>query len=254
MSGAPRAAWIIGGSSGIGRALALRLANRGTRVVVSARDEDALAEVARSRPDTISGVALDLLDDVSVADAMHRIRDDVGTLDLVICSAAYWRMGNLEETATSDLKRTLDTNVVAPFDVIKRCLDLELLAPGARIALLSSVAGFNGLPNAVAYGTSKAALTHMAESLRFDLERLGYRLTVVHPGFVDTPMTAENPFPMPFIVSSETAAARIVDGLDAGRFEIVFPRRLAWPLKILRMLPYGLSFGLLKRATGGSGA
>ena len=245
-----RTAWIIGASSGIGRELARELAVRGWQVIVSARNAEALASLRKEHPDALLDIPFDGLD----ADALTAALDDVagraGPVDLLICSAAFWRMGGLADTSPEDFTRTLTTNVVAPFTIIKRTLERGLLSAGARVAVLSSVAGFNGLPNAVAYGSSKAALTHMAESLRFDLAALGYHLSVVHPGFVATPMTADNPFPMPFIMPADAAARRILTGIERGRFEIAFPRRLVWSLKLIRMLPYAIAFPLLKRLTG----
>ncbi|MGR9091903.1 MAG: SDR family NAD(P)-dependent oxidoreductase [Gammaproteobacteria bacterium] len=245
-----RTAWVIGASSGIGRELARALAGRGWQVVISARRAEALAALRQEHPAALIDIAFDVLDPAALATALGDVGRRAGKLDLLICSAAFWRMGGLADTEPEDFTRTLQTNVVAPFTIIKRTIEHELLSPGATIAVLSSVAGFNGLPNAVSYGSSKAALTHMAESLRFDLAALGYRMTVVHPGFVDTPMTAANPFPMPFIMPAAEAARRILAGLERGRFEIAFPRRLAWVLKLLRALPYALSYPLLKRLTG----
>ncbi len=245
-----RTAWIIGASSGIGRELARELAADGWQVIVSARNAEALASLRKEHPDALLDIPFDVLD----ADALTTSLDDVasrtGPVDLLICSAAFWRMGGLADTPPEEFTRTLTTNVVAPFAIIKGTLERGLLRAGARIAVLSSVAGFNGLPNAVAYGSSKAALTHMAESLRFDLTALGYHLSVVHPGFVATPMTADNPFPMPFIMPADAAARRILRGIERGRFEIAFPRRLVWSLKLIRMLPYAIAFPLLKRLTG----
>lgn len=248
-----RTAWVIGASSGIGRELARALAGQGWQVVISARSADALAALRQEYPDALLDVAFDVLDPAALASALDDVASRAGNIDLLICSAAFWRMGGLADTEPEDFTRTLQTNVVAPFTIIKRTIEHQLLNPGATVAVLSSVAGFNGLPNAVSYGSSKAALTHMAESLRFDLAALGYRMTVVHPGFVETPMTAGNPFPMPFIMPATEAARRILAGLEKGRFEIVFPRRLAWILKLIRALPYALSYPLLKRLTAGGG-
>lgn len=245
-------AWIIGASSGIGRELARKLAGRGWQVVVSARNADALAALRDEHAGAIIDVAFDVLDATALTTALDAVATRAGNVDLLICAAAFWRMGGLDDTTPEDFSRTLETNVVAPFRIIGATLAAGLLSPGATVAVISSVAGFNGLPNAVAYGSSKAALTHMAESLRFDLAARGYRMSVVHPGFVATPMTANNPFPMPFIMPADAAARRILAGIERGRFEIAFPRRLVWILKLIRALPYALGFPLLKHLTGSS--
>jgi short-subunit dehydrogenase len=119
-----------------------------------------------------------------------------------------------------------------------------------HIALVASVAGYGGLPTAVAYGPTKAALINMAESLRLDCERLGIKLQLVDPGFVKTPLTDRNDFPMPFLMPVEEAVDAFVAGLASDRFEIVFPRRFALLLKLLNMLPYGAYFAAVRRMTG----
>ena len=119
-----------------------------------------------------------------------------------------------------------------------------------QIAVNASLAGYRGLPGAAAYGASKAAAIHLCEALRFDCERQGIRLQLVNPGFVDTAMTQRNSFPMPFMVSLEEAAVRVVDGFARDRFEIVFPRRLAWLMKGMRLLPYPAYFWAMRKLAG----
>jgi short-subunit dehydrogenase len=118
-----------------------------------------------------------------------------------------------------------------------------------QIAIVSSVAGYRGLPRAIAYSATKAALIAMAESLKFDLDQTGVMINVINPGFVKTPLTDRNDFPMPFLMPVEAAAKRIADGLARGRFEIAFPRRFAAILKLMRILPYALYFPLVGRTT-----
>jgi short-subunit dehydrogenase len=118
-----------------------------------------------------------------------------------------------------------------------------------RIVLVSSVAGYRGLPRAAAYGASKAALTHLGEALRLSLAPDNITVQVVNPGFVATPLTAKNDFPMPFLMPAEDAAQRILKGLAGSAFEITFPRRFTYFLKLLRILPYGLYFRVLAWAT-----
>ena len=118
-----------------------------------------------------------------------------------------------------------------------------------HVAVVSSVAGYRGLPSASAYGPTKAALINLCESLKPDLDRFGVKISVVNPGFVRTPLTDRNPFPMPFLMEVDDAAARLAAGLDTGKFEITFPRRFTYLVKLARILPYGLYFRLVKRAT-----
>lgn len=119
-----------------------------------------------------------------------------------------------------------------------------------QIAVNASLAGYRGLPGAAAYGASKAAAIHLCEALRFDCERQGIRLQLVNPGFVDTAMTKRNSFPMPFMLTLDEAATRVVDGFARGGFEVAFPRRLAWLMKALRLLPYPVYFWMVRRLAG----
>jgi short-subunit dehydrogenase len=119
-----------------------------------------------------------------------------------------------------------------------------------HIAVVSSVAGYRGLPQAAAYGPTKAALINLCEALKPDLDRYQVRISVINPGFIRTPLTDLNEFPMPFLMEADVAARRIVRGLDAGKFEITFPRRFTFMLKVARMLPYALYFPMVKRTTG----
>ncbi len=122
-----------------------------------------------------------------------------------------------------------------------------------QVAVNASVAGYRGLPKAAAYGASKAAAIHLCEALKFDCDNMGVVMQVVNPGFIDTPLTRKNDFPMPFLLPMDEAGRRVVDGFEKGRFEVTFPRRLAFILKLLRIAPYALYFPLVARATGWKG-
>jgi short-subunit dehydrogenase len=119
-----------------------------------------------------------------------------------------------------------------------------------QIGVNASIAGYGGLPRAAAYGATKAAMIHMCEALRFDCENLGLVMQVINPGFVETPLTGKNDFPMPFLVKQDEAARRVVDGFATGGFEITFPRRFAYMVKAINLLPYPLYFAIVSRMTG----
>jgi short-subunit dehydrogenase len=119
-----------------------------------------------------------------------------------------------------------------------------------QIAVNASIAGYGGLPKSAAYGATKAAMINMCEALKFDCDNLGLTLQLVNPGFVETPLTDKNDFPMPFLMKNEDAARRVCDGFAAGGFEITFPRRFAYLLKAVNLLPYPLYFAVVGRLTG----
>lgn len=246
--------WITGASTGIGRALALRLAAQGKTVAVSARGKDrlnAVATEARSLSGGIHAYPCDVTDGERVRDTVARIESDLGPIACaVLCAGTHLPMPAREFSAET-VRSLLETNVMGQAHPIEALLPGMLARGTGRIAVVSSVAGYVGLPTAAAYGASKAALINMCESLRAELDGSGVVIQLVSPGFVKTPLTDRNRFRMPHIISAEAAAEAIADGLDSDRFEIHFPKIFTRQLKALRLLPYRFLFPLLKRATGG---
>ena len=243
-------AWVTGASSGIGEALARRLARDGARVAVSARGVAALETLAAAAPGSLMPVPLDVVDPAACAAAVARIEAELGAIDLAVLNAGTHKPMSAADFSAATLRRLMEINLFG----VAHCLEPVLARMAARrrghIALVASVAGYGGLPTAVAYGPTKAALINMAESLRLDCERLGIKLQLVDPGFVKTPLTDRNDFPMPFLMPVEEAVDAFVAGLASDRFEIVFPRRFALLLKLLNMLPYGAYFAAVRRMTG----
>jgi NADP-dependent 3-hydroxy acid dehydrogenase YdfG len=247
-------AWITGASSGIGRGLALALAAGGWTVAVTARSADALEELGRES-ETLSGQILAFPGDVRNAAAMkaclEHINEVAGAVALCIANAGVYLpqdglSGNAEEW-----QRTIDVNLTGTVNVILPVIDQMKTRGRGQIAIVSSVAGYRGLPTSAAYGATKAALINMAESLKFDLDRAGIRIQLINPGFVDTPATKSNPFPMPYLMTVEQAVSEIRSGLtDTRRFEIAFPGPFVRRLKALRLLPYRFYFRLIAKTTG----
>lgn len=149
--------------------------------------------------------------------------------------------------AVEPVRMLVETNLMGVVHGLVAVMPRFIARGAGHIAVVSSVAGYRGLPTAAAYGATKAALINMCEALMPDLERHGVRLSLINPGFVRTPLTDQNDFPMPFLMEVDEAARRIVSGLDSRRFEITFPRRLSWPLKLMRCLPYALYFPLTRQ-------
>ncbi len=242
--------WITGASSGIGRALALALARQGRLVIASARDGAALgvlANAARGLPGRVVPLALDVTDPGAVAAALAKIEAEHGPLAQAVLNAGTHIPMGAADFKSATLRKLIAVNLMGAAHGLEAMLPGMLARRGGRIAVVSSVAGYRGLPSAAAYSASKAAVIAMCEALRPDCAAKGVTLQVINPGFVETPLTAKNDFPMPMMISAEKAADYIVAGLASERFEIAFPRRFAFIMKLLRILPYGLFFAVTKK-------
>lgn len=241
--------WVIGASTGIGAALARRLIRAGARVALSARDAGRLAEVAGLSPQ----VCLCPLD-VAEPGALPRVATDIaarwGGVDAVFFVAARYRAVRAWELETDDIDATLRTNVAAVMQGCAAVLPAMLERGSGALVIVSSVAGYRGLPKALVYGASKAALINFAEALYLDLHPRGLGVHLVCPGFVETPLTANNDFHMPALISPDEAAGHILSGLRRGDFHIHFPKRFTRWLLLLRLLPARLYFAAVRKVTG----
>jgi NAD(P)-dependent dehydrogenase (short-subunit alcohol dehydrogenase family) len=247
-------AWITGASSGIGRELALALARRGVTVAASARSRDALeALAAEAGADPANGrilpTPLDVTDRAAVkAAAEAAIRVFRGPPDLAVLNAGTFLPMAAEAFDAARYRAQVEVDLMGAVHLLEALLPAYLAARRGHIAIVASVAGYRGLPAAAAYGATKAALINLAESLKHDCDRAGVKLQLVNPGYVKTPLTDTNDMPAPMPV--EKAVARMIAGLQTRRFEITFPRRFTWRLKLLRLLPYRLYFAITRRRTG----
>jgi len=246
-----RRVWVVGASSGIGESFARALIGRGARVALSARNAKSLAQIAATGdPEQTLQLPLDVTRPAELAAAFDRINASWSGLDLAILLAGSYhqvRAGDLDATQARSL---IETNLIG---VVNTC---ALLAPAfsrsaqGAIAVVSSVAGYGGLPNSLIYGATKAALINLTETLYLDLAPRGIGVYLINPGFVKTPLTDKNKFKMPALISAEEAALKIITGLEQGKFEIHFPRRFTLWLKLLRLVPYRLYFPLIHKITG----
>ena len=188
--------------------------------------------------------------DVTDADAAHRLARQLGDMtpiDLVVISSGSWQAMRPTELDPAVFREAVDINFTGVINVLSAVIPAMVEHGGGHIAIVASVSGYRGLPNAAAYSPMKAALINLAESIRPQLMRKGVHVTIVNPGFVDTPMTSVNKFPMPFLMSAETAADRIAKGLYSRRYEIAFPTRFVMILKLLRILPNSVFFWIVNK-------
>lgn len=253
MKPADGVAWVTGASSGIGRATALELARRGWTVCITARRISELEQLA-AEAEVLSGRMVAHVGDVTDTDGMAQLVDAIervhGPIALAFFNAGvapYTRAGALDVEA---FRTALNVNVLGVANGLAPVLARMGERRKGQVAVNASIAGYRGLPKAAAYGASKAAAIHLCEALKFDCDNLGLTMQVVNPGFIDTPLTRKNDFPMPFLMSMDDAAKRVVDGFERGNFEIIFPKRLALILKVMRLLPYAWYFPLVTRQTG----
>ena len=239
--------WIVGASSGIGEATASALHAQGAVVVVSARKQAALQAFVDRHPGS-QALALDATDRQAVQLAATGLLAQ-GRLDCVVYCAGHYTAMRAWSLDVGEGLRHMAVNYQGALYLLEAVLPTLLAQGGGHISLVGSVAGYRGLPNSLVYGPSKAALIHLAEALYLDLKDRGVAVSLVNPGFVQTPLTANNQFRMPALITPPEAARAMLRGWAAGHFEIHFPKRFTRLLQCMRLLPYRLYFALVARAT-----
>lgn len=245
-----RRVWLIGASTGIGRATASALHAAGAQVIVSARKQQALESFVAEHPGA-QAMALDVTDMHAVRQCSNQIFSQ-GHVDCVMYCAGHYHAMEASRMDLADMQRHIQVNYLGALYLIDAVVPLWLALPrGQRghISLVGSVAGYRGLPRSLAYGPTKAALINLAENLYLDLHAHGVGVSLINPGFVDTPLTAQNRFKMPALLTPYQAAAAILRGWARGAFEIHFPGRFTMWLKVLRCLPYRAYFAVTRRLT-----
>jgi short-subunit dehydrogenase len=234
--------WITGASTGIGRELAIQLAASGVKIAASARSVEKLQSLGAN----VFPFPLDVANPQAARATVDKIEQELGPVDLAIFAAGIY-----SEVVATDIDEKLfasimATNYLGTVNCLAAVLPKMLTRRQGHISWIASVTGYRGLPKAAAYGPSKAALISLAESLKPELDQHGISLSVINPGFVATPMTSKNDFPMPFLMQPQEAARRTLIGLENKKFEITYPTRLVAILKFARLLPYGIYFWLIK--------
>ena len=241
-------AWVTGASAGLGRGVALELARRGFTVFATARRADlleALAHEAEGLPGHIHAAPGDVTDRAGMAALFAEI-EARGPVALAVLNAGGGWRDKPGDFGGEAFQRTFAVNVQGVANSANPVLNAMLARGRGQIAVVGSLIGYGGVPNAYAYGPSKAAVISLAVGLRFLAESKGVHVQVVNPGYVKTELTAGNRYPMPFLMECDAACLRICDGLARGGFEIRFPRRLAWLTRLVQSLPYPLLFALFR--------
>jgi short-subunit dehydrogenase len=238
--------WLIGASSGIGAALAAEALAGGARVALSARRAERLQAVAAGHPQALV-LPFDICEQAAWTSRHAELLAAFGGLDLIVFCAADYQPERSWEVAPARAAHMLTVNLGSVYTGLATVLPDMLARGSGGIAIVASVAGYLGLPNASVYGPTKAALINLAELLYVDLRPRGLSVYLINPGFVQTALTARNDFAMPALQTPQAAARAICRGLAAGRFEIHFPRRFTLAMKLLRWLPYRLRFHLMSR-------
>jgi len=231
-----KSVWITGASSGIGKALAIKFAKEGWKVAISARRGELLKNIAQDN--NIFDYSLDVTDEKKVGEVFKKILEGFKNIDLCIFSAGTYEPKLEKEISQEQIRKTMEVNFFGVVNCIKAVEEYFKNMKNGHISIVSSIAGYRGLPNSSGYGPSKAALSNLAESLYFDFKKHNVKVSLISPGFIKTPMTDKNKFRMPFIKSPEFAADKIYNGLvKSNAFEITFPKQLTIIFKFFRILP-----------------
>lgn len=252
----PQRIWLTGATSGIGEAVANKLLDEGHQVVLSARNADKLAALCGERPNAIA-LPLDISDQHAVLEAAQQIENRLGALDLALLNAGTCEYLDAQAFDIALIKRVFDANLYGTLYCVDAALPLLRAArkEGGHplLAATSSASAYVPLPRAEAYGGSKAAISYFLESLRLGLDQEGIRVSLIHPGFVKTPLTDLNDFPMPMRISADQAADALLNGLAKGHLDVHFPRRFTYIVKLLGILPPRLRHAIGLRMTRSQG-
>lgn len=224
--------WIIGASTGLGRALAEVLHREGAQLVLSARSSDRLAEICRALPNT-RAVPFDVTD----LDAVRQAVVNVGRVDGLVYNAGTYDQISVADWDTEAALTISDVNYSGALRVLGETVPAFVREGRGDITLIGSLAGYHGLPNAISYGASKAALISLAETMRHDLAGTGVTVRIVNPGFIKTRLTDKNSFRMPMLMTPEDAADRVLRAMSRRRFRTDFPAPFSWVIRLIDYLP-----------------
>ena len=240
-------AWVTGAGTGIGRALAKRLAETGWIVAASARPARDLDNLAAEVPGRITSFQLDVTDERACAATAAAIAASLGPVDLAVFNAGSYFPTTAEDFSVANFRKTVDVNLMGEINCMGPLVPAMVARRSGHIVLMASLTGYVGLPTAASYGATKAALISVAQAFKPDFERFGVTISVINPGFVKTPLTDKNTFPMPFLIDTEEAVDHIMAGIDSRRFEISFPWQMAAAIRLLASVPNWAKFAITRR-------
>jgi short-subunit dehydrogenase len=240
-------AWVTGAGTGIGRALARRLAEDGWIVAASARTARDLDSLAAEVPGRITSFQLDVTDEKAAADTGALIESSLGPVDLAVFNAGAYFPTTATNFSVGNFRKTVDLNLMGVVNCMGPIVPGMVARRSGHIAVMGSQTAFVGLPTAASYGATKAALNSMAEAFKPDFDQYGVTITVINPGFVKTPATDKNTFPMPFLIDADKAVDHIMRGLEAKKFAINFPFGMVASIRLLAALPQWARFAVTRR-------
>lgn len=247
MDGTTGTAWVTGAGSGIGRALARRLAETGWTVAVSARTARDLDTLAAEVPGRITAFLLDVTDAAACVETGRQIEASLGPVDLAVFNAGSYFPTTAEDFSVANFKKTVDVNLMGEVNCMGAVVPSMLARRAGHVVLMGSLTGLVGLPTAASYGATKAALNSIAQAFKPDFERFGITISVINPGFVKTPLTDKNRFPMPFLIGVDAAVDHIMRGIERQRFDISFPWQMSFLVRLLAALPDWAKFAITRR-------
>jgi NADP-dependent 3-hydroxy acid dehydrogenase YdfG len=244
---AKKVAWVTGAGTGIGRALARRLAKEGWTVAASARTARDLDSLVAEAPERIAAFLLDVTDPKAADDTGRAIEANLGPVNLAILNAGNYFPTTAANFSVENFRKTVDINLMGVVNCMGPIVPGMVARRTGHIAVMGSLTGFVGLPTAASYGATKAALNSMVEAFKPDFDQYGVTLTIINPGFVKTPLTDKNRFPMPFLMELDDATDIMIRGLEQKRTTINFPWQMTLGTKLLGALPGWAKFGITRK-------